>query len=104
MLNRGWECFKTYLKKGKKTRFKTENKKLFFFKLSKIRIVWESNRCDRGMSRLPLLSRLDRYNAAPDHIKHFVAKRRDDYLTPVFLAANPLDHRFEGRKLELNKR
>ena len=44
--------------------------------------------------------RLDLYNAAPDHLKHFVAKRRDDYLTPVFLAAYLLDHRYEGKKLE----
>ena len=45
---------------------------------------------------------LDLYNAAPDHLKHFAAKRRDDYLTPVFLAAYLLDHRYEGRKLEAN--
>ena len=55
------------------------------------------------MSRLHLMSRLDLYNAAPDNLKQFVAKRRDDYLTPVFLAAYLLDHRYEGRNLKLNK-
>ena len=55
------------------------------------------------MSRLHLMSRLDLYNSAPDNLKQFVAKKRDDYLTPVFLAAYLLDHRYEGRNLKLNK-
>ena len=83
----GWEC----LKQGKKACFKTEKKNFFILKLLKISIVWESNRCDRGMSRRPVLCRLDLYNAAPDHLNNFEAKRRDDYLTPVFLAAYLLD-------------
>ena len=43
---------------------------------------------------------LQLYDACPDHFKHFVAQRRDRYLTPVFLAAYLLDHRYEGRKLD----
>ena len=53
------------------------------------------------MSRLPLLSWLDLSNVAPDHLKQFVAKRRDDYLTPVFLATYLLDQRCKGNMFTL---
>ena len=73
-------------KQGKKKQvFEYKIKKTVFLILKllsqkKISIVWESDRCDRGVSRLPLLSRINLYKAAHRIILNVFFRKKEEMI------------------------